>query len=108
MYPLTAYDSAGQNPIPVSSILNQDLRAQSPENKDGAHTDTTTLSTSQTIDRETRRVINMMCNIKPRENNGETELTVRIMQIIHIYAPFQYDSFHLRMFADNYFTSHGR
>ena len=81
VYPLTSYDSTGQNPIPVSSISNQDLRAQSPEQKnlEGANTDAVASSSTQSVDKEMRRVINMMCNIKPKENNGETELTVGVI-----------------------------
>lgn len=80
VYPLTAYDTNGQNPVPITAFSN-DVRALSPErrNADGVPTEThNSSSVAQSGDKEHRRVINMMCNVKPKENNGETELLVCI------------------------------
>ncbi|KAK7604139.1 hypothetical protein V9T40_004412 [Parthenolecanium corni] len=61
VYPLTAYDSNGKNPVPVAPVNCSDSG---------------TLST-EPIDRETRKVINMMCNVKPKD--GESELMITIL-----------------------------
>lgn len=80
VYPLTAYDTNGQNPVPITAFSN-DVRALSPDRKnvDGAPTETHKSSVTQSGDKEHRRVINMMCNVKPKENNGETELSLTIL-----------------------------
>lgn len=86
VYPLTAYDTNGQNPVPITAFSN-DVRALSPDRKnvDGAPTETHKSSVTQSGDKEHRRVINMMCNVKPKENNGETELSVCIRIDIFIH-----------------------
>lgn len=76
---MTAYDTSGNNPIPVTASQIPDSRAISPERN--THEPTTTEihnsnSTCASPDKETRKVINMMCNVKPKETNGETEFTV--------------------------------
>ncbi len=83
MYPLTAYDTNGRNPVPVSVAASVDSRALSPERKnaDLCSVDGSGTSTTAPVDRETRKVINMMCNVKPKDSDGETELTVRIILV---------------------------
>ena len=79
MYPLTAYDSNGKNPIPVASVKCSDSGPLSVERKNVEPSSGESPSSSATtpaMDKETRKVINMMCNVKPKDSSGETELTV--------------------------------
>lgn len=79
---MTAYDTNGRNPIPVTSVINHNIRPVSPERKNLEIISPEISNTSlnlPSLDKETRKVINMMCNVKPKENIGETELTVNIV-----------------------------
>lgn len=77
VYPLTAYDSNGKNPVPVAPVNCSDSGTLSTERKNiEASSGEAPCSSTSTpaIDRETRKVINMMCNVKPKD--GESELMV--------------------------------
>lgn len=95
MYPLTAYDTSGKIPVPVTTSLTSDSRALSPERNSNETTTTESSSASSSMhshDKETRKVINMMCNVKPKDNNGETEFVVSgVLERKHAYlekSPF--------------------
>ncbi|XP_065205095.1 nuclear receptor-binding protein isoform X2 [Planococcus citri] len=82
VYPLTAHDTGGNNPIPVATSSTPDSRTLSPERISHKNPTTETQnanSPSTSPDRETRKVINMMCNVKPKETNGETEFSMTIL-----------------------------
>lgn len=76
---MTAHDTGGNNPIPVATSSTPDSRTLSPErsNHKNAPVETQNTNNPTLPDRETRKVINMMCNVKPKETNGETEFAVR-------------------------------
>lgn len=66
IYPLTAF--AAKLPPPVRP------RAISPEVPESVKS-----VSPEPIDTETRRVVNMMCNVKPREESCELQVCLRLL-----------------------------
>lgn len=70
IYPLTAF-TAKQPPPPrpraISPEISESVKSVTPE----------------PLDIETRRVVNMMCNVKPKEETGEFMVGKNIIKIIY-------------------------